>query len=287
MQHFAAHRTKLRGEASKLQSRDLAAATIQRALWRAPRERQVAVRVSSSALLIQRMVRLRSRRVRAGFRLVHAWRGRDRARIATLDRALVEAAGEGDLRAVAFLLRPAAAVGMKQGVRAGMCTGLGGADANASAGTDGETALHAAAIGGRRGDRHRPPATAVTESRDKDADRSGVSTAAVPVAPTVNSSSATSNQSERCSGGNWLRGQENSPNWVGVIQALVQVGAMIEARDRRGFTPLMTAAAEGGRETVAILATLGAELDAKEVRGGRRTPLVLAAQEAVGVTFEG
>lgn len=291
-QHFAANRTKLRGEAAKLESRELAAATIQRALWRAPRERRVAARVSNSALLIQRMVRLRSRRGRAGFRLVRAWRGRVRARIATLDRALVEAAGEGDLRAVAFLLRPAAAFGMKQGVRVGVCAGLGGAGANATAGTEGRTALHAAASGGGGGERHRAPATTATEGRDKDAGQSGLSSA-VLVTPTVNSSSTTSNhgallhKNEHRNGGNWLRGQENSPDWVGVIQALVQAGAMIEARDRREFTPMMTAAAGGSRETVAILATLGAELDAKEVRGGRRTPLVLAAQEAVSVAFDG
>lgn len=292
MQHFAAHRTKLRSEAAKLQSRELAAATIQRALWRAPRERQVAARVSNSTLVIQRMVRLRSRRGRAGFRLVRAWRRRVRARIATLDRALVEAAGEGDLRAVAFLLRPAAAFGMKQGTGVGACTGPGGANVNAAAGAEGETALHAAASsGGSRDELHRAPATTVTECPDNDECRNGLSTV-LPVSPTVNSRSNASNlgglmhKREERSGGNWLRGQENSPNWVGVIQTLVQAGAMIEARDRRGFTPMMTAATEGNKETVAILATLGAEVEAKEVRGGRRTPLVLAAQKAVSTAFD-
>lgn len=290
--YFAANRTKLRGEAARLRSRELAAATIQRALWRAPRERRVASRVSNSVLLVQRMVKLRGQRIRAGFKLVRAWRGRVRARIATLDRALVEAAGEGDLRAVAFLLRPAVAAGMKQGAGVGVCKGLGGADANATAGAEGETALHAAASAGSRSGRPHASATTVTGGRDKDAGRSGASTA-VPMAPAVSSSSGAGNRgglshkNERYSGENWLRGQEKSPNWVGVIQALVQAGAMMEARDRRGFTPMMTAAVEGTRETVTILATLGAELDNKEVRGGKRTPLVLAAQEAVSVVFRG
>eukprot|EP00903_Cladosiphon_okamuranus_P016905 g15584.t1 len=284
-QHFAAVRTKLRDEAAKLQSRELAAATIQRALWRAPRERRAAARVSNSATLIQRMVRLRSRRVRAGARLVRAWRSRVRARVTTLDRALVEAAGAGDLRAVAFLLRPAAALGMKQGVGVGICTGLGGANAHATAGAEGRTALHeAASAGGSVGERHYAPATAATESsRDKDADRNGGVSAAAPVTFTVKSNSGLLHNSERWGGGgggSWLRGRESSPNWVGVIETLVQAGAMIEARDRRGFTPMMTAAAEGSRETVTILATLGAELNTKEVQGGRRTPLVLAAQKA-------
>ena len=294
--YFAANRAKLRGEAARLRSRHLAAATIQRALWRAPRERKAAARVTASAVLIQRMVRLRSQRARAGLRLVHAWRRRVRARVATLDQALVEAAGEGDLRAVAFLLRPpaTAAPGAKRGVRVGLCTGLGGADANATAGTGGETALHAAASAGSGGERRHARATAVAESRDQGADQSvvGVSTA-VPVAPVGGCSSTSGNHRGGLphsndlggggGGGSWLRGQESRPNWASVIQTLVQAGAMLEARDRRGFTPMMTAAAEGRRETVAVLATLGAELDTKEVRGGKRTPLVLAAQEAVSI----
>lgn len=295
-QHFAAVRTKLRGETAKLQLRELAATKIQRALWRAPRERRAVARASISAALIQRMGRLRSRRAGAGARLVRAWRQRVRARVATLDRALVEAAGEGDLRAVAFLLRPAAALGMKRGVGVGICTGSGGADANAAAGAEGGMALHAAASAGRSGgERHDAPVTAATDSsRDNDADQSGGVSAAAPVTSMVKSSSgATSshggllhNSEQRGSGGgSWLRGQESSPNWVGVIETLVQAGAMIEARDRRGFTPMMAAAAEGSRQTVTILATLGAELNTKEVRGGRRTPLVLAAQEAVSVAF--
>ncbi|CAM9845082.1 unnamed protein product, partial [Hapterophycus canaliculatus] len=109
VQHFASNRTKLRAEAARLKSREDAATTIQRALWRTPREKQVAVRVSRSAFLIQELWRLRSRRRRAGFRLVRAWRARFRARITTLNRALLEAAEEGDLRAVAFLLRPSTA----------------------------------------------------------------------------------------------------------------------------------------------------------------------------------
>ncbi|CAN0540228.1 unnamed protein product, partial [Ectocarpus sp. 12 AP-2014] len=52
-----------------------------------------------------------------------------------------------------------------------------------------------------------------------------------------------------------------------VIQALVEAGAAVEARDRRGFTPMMTAGEKGSRETVAALANIGAEVDAKEVRG--------------------
>ncbi|CAN0527442.1 unnamed protein product, partial [Ectocarpus sp. 8 AP-2014] len=64
---------------------------------------------------------------------------------------------------------------------------------------------------------------------------------------------------------------------------LVEAGAAVEARDRRGFTPMMTAGEKGSRETVAALANIGAEIDAKEARGGKRTPLVVAAQKAVSL----
>ncbi|CAN0464218.1 unnamed protein product, partial [Hapterophycus canaliculatus] len=70
---------------------------------------------------------------------------------------------------------------------------------------------------------------------------------------------------------------------VGVIRTLVKAGAMIEAKDGRGFTPMMTAAEEGSKETVSALAALGGEVDAKEARGGKRTPLVIAAQTAVSL----
>lgn len=287
VQHFAAGRARLRGEAAKRRSREDAAAAIQRALVRAPRERGAAARVSDSARRIQRLARLRLRRRRAGSLLVRAWRGRVRARVATLERALVEAAGEGDLRAVAFLLRPptaAAAIGgAKQPAGLGLAgaVGAGGADANATAGPERETALHAAAAARPFG-----KATPTAGNRAEDT--------AARAAPTAGGGGGRGSgggdlppdkDQRRSGGGRWLKGHGggSSPDWVGVIQALVQAGATVEARDRRGFTPMMTAAAEGRRETVATLANLGAEVDAKETRGGRRTPLVLAAQTAVSL----
>ncbi|CAM9189274.1 unnamed protein product [Ectocarpus fasciculatus] len=288
--HFADKRTKLRGDAAKQRSRENAAATIQRALWRAPRERRIAARASNSASLIQRMWRLQSRRWRAGSRLVRAWRARVRARVATLDRALVEAASEGDLRAVAFLLHPPAAM-----ATIGPWLRLGGAaDVNAAAGADRETALHAAAAGGGgwSGEDHRhAPATGV-DNRVRDGAEAAVgqrgSSALAPMASAAQSGSTTTNlagglsdvDGQRNGSGHWLRGRGDAPNWAGVIQALVEAGAAVEARDRRGFTPMMTAGEKGSRETVAALANIGAEVDAKEVRGGKRTPLVIAAQKA-------
>lgn len=300
MNHFAANRTKIRGEAAKLRSREEAAATIQRALWTTPREREVALRVSHSASLIQRLWRLRRRRSRAGLLLVRAWRKRPLARAATLDRALFEAASEGDLRAVAFLLSPAAAVGLGLGSGLAIGVDVGGADTNAAVGTERQTALHAAAAAGGGGGRgrdvggrhhHQQPPTTAIENGVKDAAADG----SVLATPTVASCSTLTNNpdglvdvvdGQRGAGGNWLRGKGGSANWVGVIQALVEAGATIEARDGRGFTPMMTAAEEGSRETVAALATLGAEVHAKELRGGRRTPLVLAAQKAVSLLLQ-
>lgn len=292
VQHFAAGRARLRGEAAKRRSREDAAAAIQRALVRAPREREAAARVSDSARRIQRLVRLRLRRRRAGSQLVRAWRGRVRARVATLERALVEAAGEGDLRAVAFLLRPpttaaAAAIrGAKQTAGLGLAgaVGAGGADANATAGAERETALHAAAAA-RRGGKAGAGAGAGNRAKDTAAREAPMASSGVGSGDANNDGGdLPPDKDQRRSGGDrWLKGHGGgaSPDWVGVIQALVQAGATIEARDRRGFTPMMTAAEEGSRETVAALANLGAEVDAKETRGGRRTPLVLAAQAAV------
>ena len=108
---------------------DAAAFRIQRA-WRASREQRVAARITSSASLIQRSWRLRCRRRRAGSQVVRAWRQRSRIHARTLNQALLEAASEGDLRSVAFLLRPT--VGWNVG-----------ADANAT-GTNRSTALHVA-----------------------------------------------------------------------------------------------------------------------------------------------
>ncbi|CAM9408287.1 unnamed protein product [Ectocarpus sp. 4 AP-2014] len=285
--HFADKRTKLRGEASKRRSRENAAATIQRALWRAPRERRIAARASNSASLIQRMWRLQSRRWRAGCRLVRAWRARVRVRVATLDRALVEAASEGDLRAVAFLLHPPAAT-----VTKGSWVRLGGAaDVNAVAGDDSETALHAAAAGGTgwSGEDHRHAPTTGVEDRVRDGAGATVgqrgSSTLAPMAPAGKSGTNLAGNlsdadGQRNGSGHWLRRRGHAPNWAGVIQALVEAGAAVEARDRRGFTPMMTAGEKGSRETVAALANIGAEVDAKEVRGGKRTPLVIAAQKA-------
>ncbi|CAB1120702.1 unnamed protein product [Ectocarpus sp. CCAP 1310/34] len=291
--HFADKRTKLRGEAAKRRSRENAAVTIQRALWRAPRERRIAARASNSASLIQRMWRLQSRRWRAGFRLVRAWRARVRARVATLDRALVEAASEGDLRAVAFLLHPPAAT-----VTIGSWVRLGGAsDVNAVAGSDSETALHAAAAGGGgwSGEDHRHAPATWVENRVRDGAEAAVgrrgSSTLAPMAPAAKSGTNLAGDlsdvdGRRDDSGHWLRGRGNAPNWAGVIQALVEAGAAVEARDRRGFTPMMTAGEKGNRETVAALANSGAEVDAKEARGGKRTPLVIAAQRAVNATNE-
>lgn len=174
-----------------------------------------------------------------------------------------------------------------------MGVAVSGADANATVGTERQTALHAAAaargvgVTGRDGgEHHHHPPTTETENRFKDA-----ADGAVLVTPAVTSSSTSTNnrgglvgvEGQRSGSGNWLRGNGDSANWVGVIQALVEAGAMIEARNGRGFTPMMTAAEEGSRETVAALAAFGAEIHAKEMRGGRRTPLVLAAQKGVSL----
>ncbi|CAM9256511.1 unnamed protein product [Scytosiphon promiscuus] len=286
VQHFAANCTKLRGEAARLKAREIAAATIQRALWSSPRERQIAARVSRSALLIQELWRLRSRRRRAGYRLVRAWRARVRARVVTLNRALHEAAEEGDLRAVAFLLRPSTSTATVSGL--GLSVGFGGADTNATAGTAKETALHAAASSGGAGRSNDDNRNLPAKSRKK---------SSIPGRGELATSSWTIRAAERRSGqsgnyasvdengqpgtsGDWLKGKGCSPDWVGVIRALVNAGAMIEARDGRGFTPMMTAAEEGSKETVAALAALGGEVDVKESRGGKRTPLVIAAQTA-------
>lgn len=224
---------------------------------------------------------------------MRAWRARVRARVATLDRALVEAASEGDLRAVAFLLHPpteTAAIG--QWLRLG-----GAADVNAAAGTDRETALHAAAAGGGgwSGEDHRHAPASGVENRVRGGAEAAVgrisSSTLAPTAPATKSGSRTATltgglsdvDGQRNDSGHWLRGRGDSPNWAGVIQALVEAGAAVEARDRRGFTPMMTAGEKGSRETVAALANIGAEVDAKEVRGGKRTPLVIAAQKAVSL----
>lgn len=286
VQHFAANRTKLRAEVARLQAREDAASTIQRALWRTPRESMVAARVSRSASLIQGMWRLRSRRRRAGLRLVRAWRARARARVATLNRALLEAAEEGDLRAVAFMLRPPTATGAVPGL--GLSVGVGGADANATAGSAKETALHAAASsGGGKGEEGNRNLPAKRRKRSSVSGRKGSSTSPWTVRAPRRSSGNTSTHGsvdahgQRSAIKNWLKGRGCSPDWVGVIRALVRAGAMIEARDGRGYTPMMTATEEGSKETVSALAALGGEVDAMEARGGKRTPLVIAAQTAV------
>lgn len=79
--------------------------------------------------------------------------------------------------------------------------------------------------------------------------------------------------------GKW--GLTNRPDWIGVTRALVEAGAPVEANDWKGFTPIMSAIAEGGAETVAALAAFGAEVDAVEGGVSKRTPLIIAAQTSV------
>lgn len=79
--------------------------------------------------------------------------------------------------------------------------------------------------------------------------------------------------------------RRDRPNRVGVIRALVEAGAAMEAKDGEGFTPMMTAAGEGCGETVVALATAGAEVDVAEAGVGRRTPLVIAAQKSVSCIY--
>lgn len=218
--------------------------------WRTSRERRIAARVTGSVSLILRAWRLRSRRRRAGLQVVRAWRQRVRVRARTLNHALVAAAGKGDLRAVAFLLHPAAGWSL-------------GADPNAT-GADGETALHAACRVDQLGRNGEPTRTTQT--------RNG------PELATTTVSKDDVRQPNHNGGG---RGR---CDWVGVVKALVEAGATIEAKDGKGLTPMMTAAAEGGRETVAALAAVGAEVDTAEAGSGRRTPLVIAAQADVSFT---
>lgn len=178
---------------------------------------------------------------------MRAWRQRTRVLTHTLNQALVEAAGEGDLRAVAFLLRP------------GLCRSVGG-DPNAT-GTDGTNALHAACQGGYPGSKNKPKHTVP--------DSNGFG------------SKANNGGKGKSFGQSGNKKAQDRPDWAGVIKALVEAGAMVEAKNVGGFTPMMTAAGQGGAETISALAAVGAEVDAVEAGGGKRTPLVIAAQKAV------
>lgn len=181
--------------------------------------------------------------------MVRAWRTRTRVRTRTLNQALIEAAAEGDLRAVAFLLRP----------RVGRSVA---ADANAM-GSDGVTPLHAAC-------RREPGTLAFSNTGKYDSRDSSRNTAA-----SANSKGSTwrggSGGGRTGEGG---VGRRSNGDWVGVIRALVEAGAAIEARDGQGFTPMMaTAAGEGGNEAIAALVAVGAEVDVAEAGIGSRTPL--------------
>lgn len=234
---------------------DAAASHIQRA-WRASREQRVAARITSSASLIQRSWRLRCRRRRAGSQVVRAWRQRSRIHARMLNQTLLEAASEGDLRSVAFLLRPTVGWGV-------------GADVNAT-GTNRSTALHVACrhahycdAGGTKG----------VETLVRSA-QSGCNECALTTETDVR-------KKMNPQGNRGDHGRRDRPDRVGVIRALVEAGAVIEAKDGDGFTPMMIAAGEGCGETVVALATAGAEVDAVEAGIGRRTPLIIAAQKSV------
>lgn len=226
----------------------VAATSIQRS-WRAKRVRPVVARATMSARLIQRVWRLRVKRGRAGVRLTRAWRCRAAVRSRALSQALAEAAGAGDLKAVSFLLREKTiALGVSY---------VPGADVNSmvigSAGPS--TPLHIACRG-------------ESELFDGQSSRSA---AASKGTRTKGVASWTTKNNERL----------GVADWVGVIKALVQAGAALEATDGDGKTPMMAAAEGGSGETVAALAGVGAEIDAVETAGEGRTPLVIAAQQAV------
>lgn len=255
-QRGASAHTPLRGEGADQEPPvDAAASRIQHA-WRASREQQIAARITSSASLIQRSWRLRCRRRRAGSQVVRAWRRRKRIHSRTLNQALVEAASEGDLRAVAFLLRPAVGWGV-------------GADENAR-GTNRSTALHLAC---RHAHSSNAGGTKEAETLARSS-RSGCDECALTTETALK-------KKLNPQGNRGDRGRRDRPDRVGVIRALVEAGAAVEAKDGDGFTPMMTAAGEGCGETVVALATAGAEVDAAEAGIGRRTPLVIAAQKSV------
>lgn len=244
---------------------DVAASRIQHA-WKASREQRVAARIDRSASLIQLSWRLRCRRCRAGFQVVRAWRRRSRLRARTLNRVLIEAAGEGDLRAVAFLLRPA--VGWRVG-----------ADANATAGANRSTALHVVCRHARCYDDAEGTKEAESLAR-RSARKARIGCDECGLTTTETAAVKKKlNQQGNNRGEN--RGRRDRPDRVGVVRALVEAGAAVEARDGDGFTPMMSAAGEGCGETVVALATAGAEVDAAESGVGRRTPLVIAAQKSV------
>ena len=62
---------------------------------------------------------------------------------------------------------------------------------------------------------------------------------------------------------------------AGAVDALLIAGAPLEARDRRGNTPLIVAAANGHEEVVDLLIDWGADVNATDLTG--RTPLMGAA----------
>lgn len=227
-----------------------AAACIQRS-WCTSHERFVARRVTLSASLIQRIWRLKAKRYRAAGRIRKLWRCRATLRARVLNQALVEAAGAGDLQAVSFLLREKS-IGKLH---------IAKADVNATTTLESTenrtTPLHVAS---RRGQ--------------------GLSNGLW-----LNSTGNARNTGTSCEGNTAGIGagtaQGINSDWVGVIKALVEAGAAVEAGNGEGLTPMMAAAFGGGGDTVTALAAIGAEVDATEISGCGRTPLVIAAQTAV------
>lgn len=245
---------QLKRERDREHNKATAAATCIQRSWCASRERPVAARVALSASLIQRIWRLKMKRSRAAGRVTRAWRRRATLRARVINQALVEAAGAGDLQAVSFLLREKA-IGIFYVPKA---------DANATAtlGSIGTktTPLHVAS---RRGQ-------GLSEglwSHNTTSDARNIATAGKGNATSIGTSA--------------VRG--GISDWVGVIKALVEAGAAVEARDGKGLTPMMATADGGSGDTVTTLAAIGAEVDATESSGCGRTPLVIAAQTAVSL----
>lgn len=72
------------------------------------------------------------------------------------------------------------------------------------------------------------------------------------------------------------------------MQLLIEKGAIVEAQDRYGWSPISLAAMNGHKAVVQLLIEKGANIETKDKQG--RTPLLLAAGNShkgvsVGIRF--